>query len=151
MIVLVDGGAEGELANSINLKIFNRCSLVNSSSASPSSNNQFLPPAMKLGQGNIFTGVCDSVHGVGGLPQCMLGYHPPGTRQGLSSFYVSHQFCCDISFGLNFLQCINAVRVLTYYLRSFECVGTAVSDIFEAFTVYMSIQMAMFVYSGSVF
>ena len=54
---------------------------------------------------------------------------------------MSHQFCRDISFGLNFLRCINAVRVLTYYLTSFECVGTAVSDIFEAFTVYMSIQM----------
>ena len=24
----------------------------------------------------FFTRVCDSVH-VGGLPQCMLGYHPP--------------------------------------------------------------------------
>ena len=31
---------------------------------------------MKLGQGNIFTGVCESVHR-GGLPQCMLGYPPP--------------------------------------------------------------------------
>ena len=30
-----------------------------------------------LGQVNIFTPVCHSVHG-GGLPQCMLG--PPGTR-----------------------------------------------------------------------
>ena len=29
-----------------------------------------------LGQGNIFTLVCHSVHW-GGLPQCMLGYHPP--------------------------------------------------------------------------
>ena len=61
-----------------------------------------LPAAMKLGQGNVFTGVCDSVNR-GGLPQCMLGYqhqssweqtprsrppsrhtpqsrHPPGTR-----------------------------------------------------------------------
>ena len=39
-----------------------------------------LPPTTKLGQGNIFTGICDSVHrGEGGLPQCMLGYHhPPG-------------------------------------------------------------------------
>ena len=35
-----------------------------------------LPPATKLGQGYIFTGVCDSVHR-GGLPQCILGYHPP--------------------------------------------------------------------------
>ena len=45
-----------------------------------------LPAATKLGQGNVFTGVCDSVHGGGGLPQCMLGYHlppgpdPPGSR-----------------------------------------------------------------------
>ena len=38
----------------------------------------YLPPATKLGQGNVFTGVCDSVHGGGGgsLPQCMLGYRP---------------------------------------------------------------------------
>ena len=34
----------------------------------------FLPAATKLSQGNVFTGVCDSVHGGGGLPQCMLGY-----------------------------------------------------------------------------
>ena len=40
-----------------------------------------LPPAMKLGQGYVFTGVCDSVHrGGGGLPQCMLGYHTPQSR-----------------------------------------------------------------------
>ena len=38
-----------------------------------------LPPTMKLGQGNVFTGICDSVHG-GCVPQCMLGYHlPPHT------------------------------------------------------------------------
>ena len=30
---------------------------------------------MKLGQGNVFTDVCDSVHR-GGLPQCILGYPP---------------------------------------------------------------------------
>ena len=29
----------------------------------------------EVGQGYVFTGVCDSVHR-GGLPQCMLGYHP---------------------------------------------------------------------------
>ena len=34
-----------------------------------------LATAAKLGQGNVFTGVCDSVHR-GGV--CMLGYHPPG-------------------------------------------------------------------------
>ena len=34
-----------------------------------------LPAATKLGQGNVFTGVCDSVHRRG-LPQCMLRYHP---------------------------------------------------------------------------
>ena len=32
-----------------------------------------------LGQGNIFTPVCHSVHRGGCLPQCMLGYHPPGS------------------------------------------------------------------------
>ena len=35
-----------------------------------------LPAATNLGQGIVFTGICDSVHR-GGLPQCMLGYHPP--------------------------------------------------------------------------
>ena len=34
------------------------------------------------GQGNIFTPVCHSVHR-GGLPQCMLGCHPPGADHPL--------------------------------------------------------------------
>ena len=38
----------------------------------------FLTAATKLGQGNIFTGVCLSTGGGGGLPQCMLGYTSPG-------------------------------------------------------------------------
>ena len=39
----------------------------------------YLPAATKLGQGNVFTGVCDSVHGGGmSLPQCILGYTPAG-------------------------------------------------------------------------
>ena len=38
-----------------------------------------LPAATKLGQGNICTGVCLSTGGGEGcLPQCMLGYTPPG-------------------------------------------------------------------------
>ena len=41
----------------------------------------FLPAATKLGQGNVFTGVCDSVHRGGCLPQCMLGYHPAPLQQ----------------------------------------------------------------------
>ena len=42
----------------------------------------FLPPATKLGQGYVFTRVCDSIHrgrgegGWDGLPHCMLGYTP---------------------------------------------------------------------------
>ena len=41
-----------------------------------------LLPTTKLGQGDIFTGICDSIHR-GGLPWGMLGYQtiPPGTRQ----------------------------------------------------------------------
>ena len=38
-----------------------------------------LPAATKLGQGNVFTSVCLSMGGC--LPQCMLGYPPPWTRQ----------------------------------------------------------------------
>ena len=36
----------------------------------------FYRPQRSCGQGNIFTPVCHSVHR-GGLPQCMLGCHPP--------------------------------------------------------------------------
>ena len=39
-----------------------------------------LPPATKLGQGYVFTGLGDSVHRGGCLPQCMLGYHTPQSR-----------------------------------------------------------------------
>ena len=38
-----------------------------------------LPPATKLGQGYVFTRVCDSVH-IGGLPQCMLAYPPSPSK-----------------------------------------------------------------------
>ena len=33
-----------------------------------------------LGQGNIFSSVCQEFCSQGGLPQCMLGYHHPRTR-----------------------------------------------------------------------
>ena len=43
-----------------------------------------LPPATKLGQGYVFTDVCDSVHGGGtvhaGIPLPRDQAHPPGTR-----------------------------------------------------------------------
>ena len=54
------------------LSILLECFLV----ASNIFGTDLLPPTTKLGQGNVFTGICDSVH-KGGLPQCMLGYHPP--------------------------------------------------------------------------
>ena len=37
-------------------------------------------PQRSCGQGYVFTRVCHSVNMGGGLPQCMLGYHPPGSR-----------------------------------------------------------------------
>ena len=39
-----------------------------------------LPPAIEVWGKVIFSVACvkNSVHGRGGLPQCMLGYHPPG-------------------------------------------------------------------------
>ena len=54
--------------------------------------SDFHRPQRSCGQGNIFTPVCHSFYsqGGGGLPQCILGYHPlprtsqtppPGTRQ----------------------------------------------------------------------
>ena len=43
----------------------------------------YLPPATKLGQGYVFTRVCDYVHGGGGVPHCMMGYTPkPGIPLG---------------------------------------------------------------------
>ena len=39
-----------------------------------------LPPSTKLGQGNIFSSVCQEFCPRGDLPDCMLGYPPgPGT------------------------------------------------------------------------
>ena len=38
--------------------------------------NWFLPPATKLGQGNIFRSVCQEFCSLGGLHHCMLGYTP---------------------------------------------------------------------------
>ena len=78
----------------------------------------FLPPATKLGQGNAFTGVCDSVHMGWGLPQCMLGYppeqtpppstehagrygqraggtHPTGTNKAVQAFWTHIPFYCS--------------------------------------------------------
>ena len=44
----------------------------------------FLPPATKLGQGYIFTGVCDSVHGGGvGITACIAGGIPACLAAGL--------------------------------------------------------------------
>ena len=39
-----------------------------------------LPPATKLGQGNIFSSVCQEFCPRGGLPHCMLGYTTPSPR-----------------------------------------------------------------------
>ena len=38
---------------------------------------EYLPPATKLGQGYVFTRVCDSVHG-GVSASVHAGMHPPG-------------------------------------------------------------------------
>ena len=45
--------------------------------------SDFYRPQRSCGQGNIFTPVCHSFcsQGAGGLPQCILGYHLPGTSQ----------------------------------------------------------------------
>ena len=46
--------------------------------------NALLPPATKLGQGYIFTGVCDSVHrGVCAIPACIAGGVPACLAAGL--------------------------------------------------------------------
>ena len=39
-------------------------------------------PQMKLREGNVFTGVCNSVHGAGGLGRYLLA-HLPGARPPL--------------------------------------------------------------------
>ena len=42
-----------------------------------------------LGQGNIFSSVCQEFCSQGGLPQCMLGYHPP-PEPGTSPLRTKH-------------------------------------------------------------
>ena len=61
---LTSGGLVLLMASSIAVDSFSNSELITA-------------PKRSLGQGNIFTPVCHSVHR-GGLPQCMLGYHPPG-------------------------------------------------------------------------
>ena len=39
-----------------------------------------LPAATKLRQGNVFTGICDSVHRGGGSASVHAGIHPPWSR-----------------------------------------------------------------------
>ena len=46
-------------------------------------------PQRSCGQGNIFTPVCHYVHREGGLPQCMLGYHPPREQTPPGADYPS--------------------------------------------------------------
>ena len=50
-------------------------------------NCDFLPAATKLGQGNVFTGVCDSVHGGGGLVPGGLQFF-----RGVFKFFGGLQF-----------------------------------------------------------
>ena len=38
--------------------------------------NTYLPPATKLGQGNIFRSLCQEFCSRGDLAHCILGYHP---------------------------------------------------------------------------
>ena len=45
--------------------------------------SSYLPPATKLGQGYIFTGVCDFVHGGGGVCLSACWDTTPRTRQAL--------------------------------------------------------------------
>ena len=49
-----------------------------------------LPPATKLGQGYIFTGVCDSVHR-GGIPACIAGGIPACLAAGLRGCLVQRR------------------------------------------------------------
>ena len=54
-----------------------------------------LPPATKLGQGYIFTGVCDSVHkgGGGGIPACIAGGIPACLAAGLGGGWYPSMPC----------------------------------------------------------
>ena len=49
-----------------------------------------LPPATKLGQGYIFTRVCDSVHGGDGIPACIAGGIPACLAAGLQGGGSQH-------------------------------------------------------------
>ena len=63
---------------------------------------------MKLGQGNAFRGVCDSVHGGGCLLQCMLGCQTPPTPPGAdtSQEQIPPSQEADASIWSILLECI---------------------------------------------
>ena len=50
------------------------------STVNPVLEDALLPPATKLGQGYVFTRVCDSVHGGGGSASVHAGIPPPRSR-----------------------------------------------------------------------
>ena len=63
----------------------------------PATVGRFLPPATKLGQGYVFTGVCDSVHRVGvsaslhaGMPPAPGSRRPPRSRHPRLSWEQTH-------------------------------------------------------------
>ena len=50
-----------------------------------------------LGQGNIFTSVCQEFCSQGGMPHCILGYHPrPGKEKPRATQTPLHSACWEI-------------------------------------------------------
>ena len=90
--------------------------------------DRFLPPATKLGQGYIFTGVCDSVHRGGAW------WRPPGTVTAAGGTYPTGMHSCWIEGLLSRSQslCVNG---LSYCLRQTIAITKATSLIRESLTI----------------
>ena len=81
--------------------------------------NLLLPPATKLGQGSIFTGVCDSVHGgclvSGGVPGLRGGCLVPGGFWSGGAWWrpPPDGYCCG-----RYASCWNAVLFGQFFLKT---------------------------------
>ena len=68
-----------------------------------------------LGQGNIFTPVCHSVHGGGGIPACIAGgTHPTGMH---SCFVLNFLYSSEINFRAVSSVYILCVKMVTIFIQ----------------------------------
>ena len=79
----------------------------------------FLPPATKLGQGYVFTGVCDSVHRGGKSPPPGPGPSQKEKRDHLCEYIITEPTACMICPTLLFTKHL-LVKLIFVYLSDYE-------------------------------